>query len=72
MKNKLKIYRTIKGLRQLDLARLMGENYSEIVISRIETERQEPTNEEIVKLAEFLNVKPTELFPELFSYENLS
>jgi transcriptional regulator with XRE-family HTH domain len=66
MVNKIRIYRVIKGYRQLDLARLMGENYAEQKISQLENLRRNPTGEEIAKLSEIFQVKAIELFPELF------
>jgi DNA-binding XRE family transcriptional regulator len=60
--NKLRIARTIRGLCQHRLAKLIG--CSQPTISLLENDFKIPTMEEKLKIAEALNFKPEEIWPE--------
>lgn len=60
MRNTIKIQRTIKGLTQLDLAKMCG--VSRQTINAIENDRYDPTIALAFKLGQVLNVTVDELF----------
>jgi len=62
--NFLSVYRKAKKLTQFDVAVIM--KVSDTLISKWETGKVIPTNEEIVKLSEIYGVAIKKLFPELF------
>lgn len=63
MKNKIKVFRAIQGLRQEDLARKVSVSRQTIVA--IETGKYDPSLDLAFKIARFFNV-PVE---EVFMYE---
>lgn len=63
MKNPIKKYREKQGLRQLDLALLLG--ISEMQVSHWERGARIPPEKIINKLAEILKVNPKILYEEL-------
>ena len=63
MKNKIKVFRAIRGLRQEDLAREVSVSRQTIVA--IETGKYDPSLDLAFKIARFFNV-PVE---EIFMYE---
>jgi len=64
MINFLAHYRKNKGLKQFEVAKLL--NVSDVMISKWETGKVMPSNEQIVKLSEIYQVSVSKLFPELF------
>lgn len=62
--NFLSVYRKAKRLTQFDVAVIM--KVSDTLISKFETGKVIPTNEQIVKLSEIYEVAIKKLFPELF------
>jgi transcriptional regulator with XRE-family HTH domain len=62
--NFLSVYRKAKKLTQFDVAVIL--KVSDTLISKWETGKVIPTNEEMVKLAEIYEVGIRKLFPELF------
>jgi transcriptional regulator with XRE-family HTH domain len=62
--NFLSVYRKSKRLTQFDVAKILG--VSDVMISKWETGKIMPTNEQIVKLAEIYVVGVKKLFPDLF------
>lgn len=64
IENRIWKYRTIKGLKQEELAFLIG-NTSSSQVSRYERGLVMPTFEQLVKLCCALNTKIESLYPEL-------
>lgn len=62
--NFLGVYRKAKGLTQYEVAQIF--KISDVMISKWETNKKIPTNEQMVKLAEIYGVGIKKLFPELF------
>ena len=62
--NFLAVYRKSKKLTQWDVASIM--KVSDTLISKWETNKIMPTNEELVKLSEIYGVGIKKLFPDLF------
>ena len=62
--NFLSVYRKSKKLTQWDVAIIMKK--TDTLISKWETGKIMPTNEEIVKLCEIYGVSVKKLFPDLF------
>jgi transcriptional regulator with XRE-family HTH domain len=62
--NYLAHYRKLKRLKQYEVAKILG--ISDVMISKFETDKVIPTNEQIVKLSEIYGVGIKKLFPELF------
>jgi len=62
--NLLSVYRKAKKLTQFDVAVIM--KVTDTLISKWETGKVMPTNEEIVKLSEIYGVAIKKLLPELF------
>ena len=62
--NFLSVYRKAKKLTQFDVAVIL--KVSDTLISKWETGKVIPTNEELVKLSEIYGVGIKKLFPELF------
>jgi putative transcriptional regulator len=62
--NFLSAYRKSKRLTQFDVAKILG--VTDTLISKWETGKVIPTNEQIVKLSEIYGVGVKKLFPELF------
>lgn len=62
--NYLAHYRKTKRLTQYDIAKILG--ISDVMVSKFETGKRIPTNEQLVKLSEILEVNVKKLFPELF------
>ena len=62
--NFLAVYRKAKKLTQFDVAVIL--KVSDTLISKWETGKVIPTNEEMVKLSEIYGVGIKKLFPELF------
>lgn len=62
--NFLSAYRKSRKLTQFDVAVIM--KVSDTLISKWETGKVMPTNEELVKLSEIYGVGIKKLFPELF------
>jgi len=60
MKNKIKVFRAIRGLRQEDLAREV--NVSRQTIVAIETGKYDPSLDLAFKIARFFNVTVEEVF----------
>lgn len=67
MTNFLAHYRKIKRFTQFDVAKILG--VSDVMVSKWETNKSIPTNEELVKLSEIYNVGIKKLYPELFGEE---
>jgi transcriptional regulator with XRE-family HTH domain len=65
--NFLAVYRKAKKLTQWDVATTM--KVSDTLISKWETGKIMPTNEELVKLAEIYGVGIKKLYPSLFGEE---
>jgi len=63
MKNKIKVFRAIGGLRQEDLAKEVGVSRQTIVA--IETGKYDPSLDLAFKIAHYFNV----LIEEIFTYE---
>lgn len=55
----LKIYRTINGIAQKDLAKVLGVTQS--VVSKMEIGIQEPTLDILIKIADFFEISTDEL-----------
>ena len=66
MDNPIHKYRERQGLRQLDLALLLG--VSEMSVSHWERGARIPPEEVIIRLAEILKVNPETLDRELYCY----
>ena len=64
MTNFLAHYRKIKHLTQYEVAKMIG--VSDVMISKWETGKIIPINEQLVKLAEIYEVGIRKLFPDLF------
>ena len=62
--NFLAVYRKSKKLTQWDVASTM--KVSDTLISKWETGKIMPTNEELVKLSEIYGIGIKKLFPDLF------
>jgi transcriptional regulator with XRE-family HTH domain len=62
--NFLSVYRKAKKLTQFDVAVIM--KVSDTLISKWETGKIMPNNEELVKLSEIYGVGVKKLYPELF------
>jgi tellurite methyltransferase len=62
--NFLSVYRKNKRMTQFDVAKVLG--VTDTLISKWETGKVIPTNEDIVKLSEIYKVSIKKLFPELF------
>ena len=60
MKNKIKVFRAIRGLRQEDLAREVSVSRQTIVA--IETGKYDPSLDLAFKIARFFNVTVEEVF----------
>ncbi|HTY15440.1 MAG TPA: helix-turn-helix transcriptional regulator [Methanoregulaceae archaeon] len=60
MKNKIKVFRAIRGLRQEDLAREVSVSRQTIVA--IETGKYDPSLDLAFKIARFFNVPVEEVF----------
>jgi transcriptional regulator with XRE-family HTH domain len=65
--NFLSVYRKAKKLTQFDVAVIM--KVSDTLISKWETGKIMPTNEELVKLSEIYGIGIKKLFPSLFGEE---
>jgi len=63
--NFLSVYRKAKKLTQWDVASMM--KVSDTLISKWETGKIMPTNEELVKLSEIYGIGIKKLFPDLFA-----
>ncbi|HVP94593.1 MAG TPA: helix-turn-helix transcriptional regulator [Methanoregulaceae archaeon] len=63
MKNKIKVFRAIKGLRQEDLAKEVSVSRQTIVA--IETGKYDPSLDLAFKIAQYFNVT----IEEIFTYE---
>ena len=66
--NFLAVYRKNKKMTQFDVAKILG--VTDTLISKWETEKIIPSNEQIVKLSEIYGINAKKLFPELFGDEN--
>lgn len=66
--NFLAVYRKAKKLTQFDVAKMLG--VTDTLISKWETDKIMPTNEQLVKLSEIYEVGIKKLFPELFGDNN--
>jgi len=62
--NFLAVYRKAKKLTQFDVAVIL--KVSDTLISKWETGKVMPTNEEMIKLSEIYGIGIKKLFPELF------
>jgi transcriptional regulator with XRE-family HTH domain len=62
--NFLAVYRKSKKLTQFDVALIM--KVSDTLISKWETGKVMPTNEELVKLCEIYEIGIKKLYPDLF------
>jgi tellurite methyltransferase len=62
--NFLAVYRKNKRMTQFDVAKILGVTDS--LISKWETGKVMPTNEELVKLTEIYEVSIKKLYPSLF------
>lgn len=62
--NFLVVYRKAKRLTQFDVAKILG--VTDTLISKWETGKVIPPNEQVVKLCEIYGVSVKKLFPELF------
>jgi transcriptional regulator with XRE-family HTH domain len=62
--NFLSVYRKSKRLTQFDVAVIM--KVSDTLVSKWETGKIMPTNEELVKLSEIYGIGIKKLYPELF------
>ena len=62
--NFLSVYRKNRKLTQFEVAKILG--VTDTLISKWETEKIIPTNEQIVKLAEIYKIEVKKLFPNLF------
>jgi transcriptional regulator with XRE-family HTH domain len=67
MDNFLSHYRKIKRLSQYDVAKILG--VSDVMVSKWETNKKMPTNEQIVKLSEIYGIGIKKLFPGFFGEE---
>jgi len=65
--NFLAVYRKAKKLTQFDVAIIM--KVSDTLISKWETGKVMPTNEELVKLSEIYGIGIRKLYPSLFGEE---
>ena len=65
--NFLSVYRKAKKLTQFDVAVIM--KVSDTLISKWETGKVMPTNEELVKLSEIYGIGIKKLYPFLFGEE---
>lgn len=65
--NFLSVYRKAKKLTQFDVAVIM--KVSDTLISKWETGKIMPNNEELVKLSEIYGIPIKRLFPDLFGAE---
>jgi len=65
--NFLSVYRKAKKLTQFDVAIIM--KVSDTLISKWETGKIMPTNEELVKLSEIYGIGIRKLYPSLFGEE---
>jgi transcriptional regulator with XRE-family HTH domain len=65
--NFLSVYRKSKKLTQWDVASMM--KVSDTLISKWETGKIMPTNEELVKLSEIYGIGIKKLYPSLFGEE---
>jgi transcriptional regulator with XRE-family HTH domain len=62
--NFLAVYRKNKRMTQFDVAKILGVTDS--LISKWETGKVMPTNEELVKLSEIYGIGIKKLYPSLF------
>lgn len=62
--NFLAVYRKNKRMTQFDVAKILG--VTDTLISKWETGKFMPTNEQLVKLSEIYEVPIKILYPELF------
>jgi transcriptional regulator with XRE-family HTH domain len=65
--NFLAVYRKAKKLTQFDVAVIM--KVSDTLISKWETGKVMPTNEELIKLSEIYGIGIKKLYPSLFGEE---
>jgi len=65
--NFLAVYRKNLRMTQFDVAKILG--VTDTLISKWETGKIIPTNEQLVKLAEIYGVGIRKLFPDLFGDE---
>lgn len=67
MSNFLAHYRKEKGLKQYEVAKILG--VSDVMVSKWETGKLMPPNEQLVKLAEIYGAGIKKLYPSLFGEE---
>jgi transcriptional regulator with XRE-family HTH domain len=65
--NFLAVYRKNKKMTQFDVAKILG--VTDTLISKWETGKFMPTNEQLIKLSSIYNTEVKKLYPELFGEE---